>query len=140
MFSYFLKYVFFYISTISDFFSVIFSIPSTLRGHFLTFGNMPFSHVSNLCFFSKHKLFILVTMTLYKKFCKQVILRGHLVMFLSIILQPSRYCIGHSENEKNLVLRVLRFLVLCKEVMLGGYILNIYKVRFSKLVFHMVLS
>ena len=111
-----------------------------LRGHFLTFGNMPFFTSELFVFFAKHKLFIRVTVILYKKFCKKVILRGHLVIFLSIILQPSRYCIGHSENEKNLVLGFLRFLVLCKEVILRGCILNIYKARSSKLVFHMVLS
>ena len=29
------------------------------------------------------------------------------------------HCIGHSENEKNLLLWFLTFLVLCKEVILG---------------------
>ena len=79
-------------------------------------------------------------MTLLKKFCKNVILRGHLVIFLSIILQPSLYCIDHLENKKYLALWFLRLSFLCKEVILGGCILNICKGRFSKLIFHVVLS
>ena len=74
-----------------------------------------------LCiFFPKHKLFILVTMALYKTFCKNVIWRGLLVILLPIILQPSLYCIGHLENQQNLVLWFIRFSVLYKEAILGG--------------------
>ena len=79
-------------------------------------------------------------MTLYEKFCENVILKGHLVISLSIILQPLLYCIGHLENKKYLVLWFLRFSVLCKEVILWGCIPNVCKARFSKLIFHVVLS
>ena len=57
-----------------------------------------------------------------------------------VILQSSLYCIGYLKIKKNLVLEFLTFLMFCNEIILGGRILNMHEARFSKLVFHVVLS
>ena len=75
-----------------------------------------------------------------KKFCRNVILRRQLVVFLSIILKTSLYYTGHLEIKKSLVFMFLTFLAFCNEVILEGRILNISKARLPTLVFHVVLS
>ena len=87
----------------------------------------------HLCFSSKYNLLILVAIIRSKEFCKNVILRGQLVVFLSIILEPPLYCIG-------LLKKLLAFLVFSNKVILEGCILNVCKARLPKLVFHVVLS
>ena len=46
-------------------------------------------------YFRKDKLFILIVVPLYKNFPKTVILRGHVFVFLHIILQLSLRFIAH---------------------------------------------
>ena len=107
MFSYFLKYVFYYISIISD-------------------------------FFLKKNLFILPKVTLYKNLCKNVIIRGHIFVFLekNSTAATKFYCALKIDG----ILESLSSLGFCNEVVLGEHILSICKTRFMKLIFHMLLS
>ena len=75
-----------------------------IKGHFLTFRNMSFFTYQSFVFsFSKHKLFILVNISLFKILCKNIILKGHLVVFLSIT-SITIMTLSYLENKKNLVL------------------------------------
>ena len=107
MFSYFLKYVFYDISIISD-------------------------------SFRKNKLFILLSVTLYKNFCKNVIIRVHIFVFPEKIstVVTKFYCALKVDR----ILDSLSSLVFCNEVVLGEHILSICKTRFLKLIFHVLLS
>ena len=104
MFSYFLKYVFYYISIISD-------------------------------IFRKKWLFILLKVTLYKKLCKNVIIKGHIFVFLEKNLQLSL-----SALKVDGILESFSSLGFCNEVVLWEHIRSICKTRFMKLIFHMLLS
>ena len=50
--------------------------------------------------FCTNKLFILFMAILYKKFCKNVVLREHILVFQQIILQLSLRFIAHLKEKK----------------------------------------
>ena len=76
---------------------------------------------------------MVLAITLYKKFCKNVISRGHLVVFYQLF--PLLYCIGHIENNKNLALWFLTF-----SVFEGGNVREMYYQYFQNKVLKISIS
>ena len=72
-------------------------------------------------FLCKNKLFVFLVVILYKKVCKDVILRRHIFIFLQIILQLSLRFIMHLKYKKMYIVNILSYLVFFNNVMLGRH-------------------
>ena len=84
----------------------------------------------------KNKLLVLFKAIFPKNLCKNVRFRGHIFVFLQIILQLSLSFIAHLKYKQNVNHKKLTIFSLCNYVILRGRILNISKTVFPKLIFH----